>query len=238
MSWRREEYGRTQLGAPLEVYLPENPVQTLVVGALHGEEPESAWVLARLMDQVPAADSHAAIVLCVNPDGMQRAHRGNANGVDLNRNFPSPTWHEHEVRMFPAGTPLVDELRTEIARTVTWGSGKAPLDQPESAALVDLVAQLDPKFLVNVHTPLHRLSWSGPPLGALGAHLAELSGLPLVVEDLIPDDTMPPGSLRSWFSATYERPCLTWELPFAPLTHLKQTQLPALKLLTQPLPGS
>jgi protein MpaA len=236
MSWRREVYGKSVLGADLEVYLPEGEVHTLIVGTLHGEEPESGWALARLLEADGASEGHAAVVTCVNPDGLQRFQRGNANGVDLNRNFPSPTWHEHVVRMFPAGTALVDELRTDEARTVTWSSGKAPLDQPETAALVELTNRLQPRLLVNVHTPLHRLSWSGEDPEGLGPRISALSGLPLVVQrqDLAADETMPPGSLRSWFAMNHSRPCLTWELPFAPLTHIKQTQLPALQLLTQP----
>ena len=31
---------------------------------------------------------------CLNPDGMQLGRRTNANGVDLNRNFPTKNWGE------------------------------------------------------------------------------------------------------------------------------------------------
>lgn len=33
---------------------------------------------------------------CVNPDGCQLGLRANANGVDLNRNFPAANWKEGE----------------------------------------------------------------------------------------------------------------------------------------------
>lgn len=32
------------------------------------------------------------MVLAVNPDGCQLGLRANANGVDLNRNFPAANW--------------------------------------------------------------------------------------------------------------------------------------------------
>ncbi len=32
------------------------------------------------------------VVLAVNPDGCQLGLRANANGVDLNRNFPAANW--------------------------------------------------------------------------------------------------------------------------------------------------
>jgi protein MpaA len=233
MSWRRETYGRSQLGAPLEVWMPERErVDTLIVGTIHGDEPESGWMLARVLETIAAGDSHAAIVLAVNPDGLARFTRANANRVDLNRNFPDPAWSNDAVMMFEAGTPLVPELREPQDRVVKWRSGERPGDQPESAALMQLCRDLGMPFLVNVHTPLHRLSWSGPQMGSLAQTLSEMSGLPLVVEEHIEKRTRPEGSLRAWYADQCGKSCLTWEFPYAPLPHLLQTQLAALQLLT------
>lgn len=234
MTWERRQYGVSALGAPLEVYLPKNPVQTLVAGAMHGDEPESGWMLARVLETVDAADSHAAIVLCMNPDGLQRAVRANGRGVDLNRNFPDPAWSTDPVLMFPAGTPLVPELRDPRFRTTQWSSGEQPASEPETAAFIALAQELGLPFLVNVHTPLHRLSWSGPMIGDLGRRLEALSGLPLVMEDEVLDRTAPEGCMRAWYSDGLGKSCLTWEFPYERLPVLRQTQLAALQLLTRP----
>lgn len=232
--WRRETYGASTLGAPLEVWMPERKqVSTLIVGTLHGDEPESGWMLARVLETVSAAESHAAIVLTVNPDGLSHFTRANANNVDLNRNFPDPAWSSDPVMMFPAGTALVPELREVSDRVVEWRSGDHPGDQAESAALMALCERLDWPFLVNVHTPLSRLSWSGPMLGNLAQDLARLSGLPLVVEERVEKRTRPEGSLRAWYADRQGESCLTWEFPYAPLPYLVQTQLAALQLLTR-----
>ncbi|MDI5754606.1 DUF2817 domain-containing protein, partial [Salmonella enterica subsp. enterica serovar Montevideo] len=36
------------------------------------------------------------VVLAVNPDGCQLGLRANANGIDLNRNFPAANWKAGE----------------------------------------------------------------------------------------------------------------------------------------------
>ncbi len=233
-SWERRQYGTSVLGAPLEVYMPGGDVQSLVVGTIHGDEPESGWMLARVLETVDAADAHAAIVLAINPDGLQQFTRANANSVDLNRNFPDPTWSNDAVRMFPAGTPLVPELREDRFRTTTWRSGTGPASEPESAALVKLATDLGLPFLVNVHTPLHRLSWSGPMIGSIGERVSNMTQLPLNIENEIVERTAPEGSIRAWYTDGLGKSCLTWEFPYERVSVLRQTQLAALQLLCRP----
>ncbi len=230
--WQREVYGHSVLGSPLEIYLPENPVQTLIVGALHGDEPETTWMLARLLENVSPKDSHAAIILTMNPDGLQRGVRSNAVGVDLNRNFPASRWRSGSTNMYPAGTPLVPEMREDRDMTVHWSSGLAPASEPETKALISVCEKLKYPFLVNVHTPLHKLAWSGPMIGQLGTRLEQISQLPLVVQETGVTDPDLYGCIREWYT-DLGKSCLTYEFPYAALTHLLQTQLDPLKFLTQ-----
>lgn len=87
--WAPATYGRSVLGLPLEVWRPAGRCELLVFASIHGEEPETTYALSRALRQLAEPPAHAAVVLAANPDGLVRGTRGNARGVDLNRNFPS-----------------------------------------------------------------------------------------------------------------------------------------------------
>ncbi|WP_238751854.1 M14 family zinc carboxypeptidase [Neolewinella maritima] len=97
--------------------------RVLCTAAMHGDELAGYWVLLRLAEDLLRNDEHdllrQAIVYInplANPDGafaggnhtLAGARRGNANGVDLNRNYPDPddgrypdgNVHQAETRIF------------------------------------------------------------------------------------------------------------------------------------------
>jgi murein peptide amidase A len=112
------------------------------------------------------------VVLCANPDGVALGQRGNARGVDLNRNFPTSNW----------GPPLPGQLST----------GSGPASEPETQALLALIERLRPTAVLSLHADLGCVDDPGPT--ALGRSLAARSGLPLV-----PDVGYPtPGSFGTW----------------------------------------
>jgi len=62
--------------------------RVLVIGCIHGNECAGVRVTRRLAG-LPAPDGSVIwLVHQLNPDGAARRRRGNARGVDLNRNFP------------------------------------------------------------------------------------------------------------------------------------------------------
>ncbi len=97
------------------------------VGTTHGDEKSSTHTLTSLIDYLErnpdVIPGHRTVVIIpnLNPDGYQANRRTNANGIDLNRNFPTNNWKK-DVTMpggwFNAG-----------------GGGSAPLSEPESKAL-------------------------------------------------------------------------------------------------------
>lgn len=116
----------------------------LIDCSIHGFEKNSTFgFFCLLYDVVHNWDKHPLlatlrhfveirIVPVSNPWGFDREDRKNANGVNLNRNFPATNW------------------------TPTSESGDAPLDQSESAALAAwLQAHPDMWFYFNVHTNGH-----------------------------------------------------------------------------------
>ena len=84
-------------GRPLQAWRihPNAPVELFIMGATHGDEPESAWLVQQWMQQWDSiTDSVQGVIAipCLNPDGLALNTRQNANKVDLNRNFPTANW--------------------------------------------------------------------------------------------------------------------------------------------------
>jgi protein MpaA len=110
-------------------------MRVLVVGNIHGDERAGLRVARELARRAGLPRSlDLWVVRTVNPDGTADDRRTNAHGVDLNRNFPY-RW------------------RTG-ARDGTW-SGPAPMSEPESVVLRQLVRRIDPWLVVSFHQPLY-----------------------------------------------------------------------------------
>lgn len=151
------------------------PLRVLVVGAMHGDELSSASVALHWLRlaQLEAAPIHWRFIPALNPDGLfgRPARRMNANGVDLNRNFPTPNWARESVVYWEK------RARKDPRR---W-PGKSPLSEPESRFLFDQMQSFRPDLVVSIHAPYGVLDFDGPVpaptrLGRL--HLEQLGVFP------------------------------------------------------------
>ncbi|HXH96880.1 MAG TPA: M14 family zinc carboxypeptidase [Gaiellaceae bacterium] len=106
--------------------------KVLVVGCIHGDECAGAAVLAPLARLAPPRGTDLWVVPDLNPDGRAAGTRGNAHGVDLNRNFP---WRWARL------TGAVD-------------SGPRPLSEPEARIAYRLLLKLRPDLTIWFHQPL------------------------------------------------------------------------------------
>jgi protein MpaA len=106
----------------------------LVVGCIHGTETAGIPIVRRLIQAGAPAGAEIVAIVTVNPDGCSRGTRQNANGVDLNRNFPS-NWS-------PIGR-----------RGDLQYSGTGPLSEPESRYAVALIRELKPEITIWFHQP-------------------------------------------------------------------------------------
>src|ERR1700722_6313259 len=81
--------------------------KVVLLGGMHGDEPEGARVVEDFIFQAKKLESQfKSCVLAIpryNPDGLEKKERTNGNGVDLNRNFPSKDWSSESKapRYFP-----------------------------------------------------------------------------------------------------------------------------------------
>lgn len=155
----RASAGASVEGRSIEFWtVGRGPRRALYLASIHGNEPAGTPLFQALLEELRArperiADWTLTVVPALNPDGLAGGTRGNANGVDLNRNFPA-------------------ENRAERAR-----SGPAALSEPESRALARLVEATRPELVISVHQPLACIDWDGD--GAeLAARMAEACALP------------------------------------------------------------
>jgi protein MpaA len=163
----------------------------LVVGGVHGDEGASVEALVALVRRVRAGESEAGPVVVVpalNPDGLVRGAKNNARDVDLNRNFAARNWRaEHEPGYFP---------------------GTAPLSEPETRLLAELVDAHAVCGVVAVHAPFACVNYDGPA-AAWAEEVARACGWPARGDIGYPT----PGSLGSWLGVDRGVPVLTLELP-------------------------
>ena len=91
-----QQLGRSWDGRPIEaVHVQGNGPRILVVGCIHGNECEGAKVTRILARSRPGFDLW--LVHQLNPDGFALRSRGNARGVDLNRDFLAATQRETRI---------------------------------------------------------------------------------------------------------------------------------------------
>jgi protein MpaA len=206
-------YGTSAEGIPLTVYLPDSgKIELIILAAIHGDEPETTVAVSEALRCLPTGALHAAVILCGNPDGIVRGTRGNARGVDLNRNFPTSNWSRD---------PVFYKSRANDARDIALSPGAEPMSEPESRALVALIDRLQPRAVVSLHSALACIDDSGA--SHLGRQLADRCALPFLTEIGYPT----PGSMGTWAS---ERGLnlVTLELEDASLYTLKDRHVPIL----------
>ncbi len=110
----------------------------LFIGGVHGDEPEGVELAMRLLEHLklsPKQHTYTPWILipCLNPDGYENNSRTNANGVDLNRNYPAKNWQkEYEKDRYYPGTEAASE--------------------PEIKALVQLIESERPRLLIHFHS--------------------------------------------------------------------------------------
>jgi hypothetical protein len=130
----------------------------LVLSLIHGDEPESASVSAAWMERLSAIQPRNSwrVIPIMNPDSWDLKTRTNANGVDVNRNFPSKDWDELALKYW----------KEKAASNDRRFPGTAAASEPETKCAMKHIEEFKPDFIISIHTPLGVLDFDGPKVPA------------------------------------------------------------------------
>lgn len=214
---RSAVYGTSREGIPLTVWLPEDGApEILILAGIHGDEPETTVVVSDALRAIDVGGLKNAAILCGNPDGLLRGTRGNAVGVDLNRNLPTSNWSPE---------PVLYKSTRKGPQDIELSPGAEPASEPETRALLSLIEEMKPRAVVSLHGALACIDDESG--SKLGQWIAEKTGLPL--EEV---GYPTPGSFGSW-AREHDLTLVTYELEAASLYDLKERHSPVLiELLT------
>ncbi|WP_245574108.1 M14 family zinc carboxypeptidase [Neptunomonas japonica] len=189
--------------AILEKHFPairSDAPKVLFIGGIHGDEYSSVSVTFKWLNTLNKHHSGAYdwhFLPLANPDGLlrSRSSRVNFNKVDLNRNFiPASGFPE----------PLAHWKKKARERS-RYYPGKAPLSEPESQVIHQLIEEYRPDVIVSVHAPHGILDFDGsglkPPKKLGPLYLRQLGTYP--------------GSLGNYAWFVKKIPVMTIELPHA-----------------------
>lgn len=175
---------------------PEGRV--LVLGGIHGDEYSAVSIVFHWMKILKRYHSglfHWRVVPVSNPDGLlqRRSQRMNAEGVDLNRNFPTDGWRQEAPKYWEW-----------TGRNKRRYPGKAPASEPETRWIMEQIEAFEPDVIVQIHAPYGIVDFDGndePPKSLGRLHLNLLGTFP--------------GSLGNYGGKKLDIPVLTVELPSA-----------------------
>jgi protein MpaA len=131
----------------------------LVFGSIHGNEAAGIPIAEDLINDPVTPGSDIWVVPDLNPDGTALQRRQNADGIDLNRNFP--------YRWQPRGSDGPFDY-----------PGPRPLSEPESQFAARLIRTLHPAITIWFHQALRVVDLSGGS-PAIERRFSLLVGLPL-----------------------------------------------------------
>ncbi len=134
---------------------PAAPVQLVVLGQMHGNEPGGRKVVRELAGRELPAGVGLWLITSMNPDGARRGTRGNADGVDLNRNFP---------RSWRPGSQG------------TYWPGPRAASEPETRAVMRFLREVRPTAVLSFHQAYDVVDISQPLSREAGLQLARYMG--------------------------------------------------------------
>lgn len=162
----------------------------LIVGVVHGDEPQGKFLIENYLKSLRGGKCYhrnnpknrVLFIPCLNPDGLALGTRENANGVDINRNFPTPNSENTNLSEFH-----VPEIETRF--------------------LMEIVDEFFPDIILTLHAPYKVVNYDGPAQDIAEA-ISKIIGYPTSNDIGYPT----PGSFGTYAGIERNIPIITLEL--------------------------
>ena len=160
----------------------------LIIGVFHGDEPQGKFLIENYL-KINHIDSKNKILFipCLNPDGLEKNTRQNANDVDLNRNFPTNNWEKTEHNEFWGGENSASEIETRF--------------------VVEVIEEFSPDLILTLHAPFKVVNYDGPAEEVAQA-ISKIINYPVQHDIGYPT----PGSFGTYVGVERNIPTITLEL--------------------------
>ncbi len=160
----------------------------LIVGVFHGDEVQGEFLIENFIKERKSPPKNNVLMLpCLNPDGKELKTRQNANGIDLNRNFPTKN--------------------RKIISDKQYYGGSIPGSEPETRFITDIIEKYEPKFILTIHSPYKVVNFDGPAKEQ-AEQISKITGYP--VSEYIGYET--PGSFGTYAGKERQIPVITLEV--------------------------
>ena len=169
----------------------------LIIGVVHGDEPQGKFLIENYLN-LPyhceddsgetTQNNRLLFIPCLNPDGLALNTRKNANGVDINRNFPTSNWEKTD-------------------KNSDYFGGFEPESEIETKFIVEIIKEFSPDIILTLHAPYKVVNYDGPAK-EIAEKISEIIGYPISTD--IGYST--PGSLGTYAGIEKNIPTITLEL--------------------------
>jgi predicted deacylase len=187
--------GYSVQGRPINaIRFGSGPNHVLIIAGIHGNEYgyDVAQKLVAYLRAAPGAlpaGTQLDVIASANPDGRARRRRGNARGVDLNRNFPARNWRR---------------LKTRGAT-----AGRSRGSEPETQAIMRFMEAGGYSRVISLHSRGPLIDYDGPGAKTLARRISRISRIRVV---RLASARHYYGSMGNWVPQRYHIPIVTIEL--------------------------
>lgn len=163
-------------------------LNVLIIGVFHGEEPQGEYIIEKYLQNknFNGIKNNLYFIPCLNSYGIKQNTRGNSNGVDLNRNFPTKNW--------------------QLTSKDEFYSGESPASEVETKYMLEILEKVKPDVILTLHAPLKCVNFDGPAKD-IADKISQITGYPVQKNIGYPT----PGSFGTYCGVERNIPTITLE---------------------------